>query len=150
MSGKHLTYYQMASKGLCFPPRLARGTFWNLSWSHGPMEYLWEFQSLPLILYLSQECCVRNHNSPHILRIINLQAITGKFRVTAPWVKPCWKAARRWASGKRKVFVRLMPTFLLLSNLKILSGDKWVPGIYLDKVQGPICLFSWIFGELKC
>lgn len=85
MSGMHLTYCLMASQLLCFPLFfLARDTFRKLfSYSCRPLEYLWEFQSIPLIMYLSLECCVRNHNSPHILRIINSQAIAGKFSVTA-------------------------------------------------------------------
>lgn len=126
MSGMHLTYCLMASQLLCFPLFfLARDTSWKLfSYSYRPVEYLWEFQSIPLIMCLSLECCVRNHNSPHILRIINSQAIAGKFRVTATWVEPCWKAARLWAFLDGKVFVFIpMPKFLLLSNLKILSGD---------------------------
>lgn len=52
-----------------------------------PVGYLWEFQSISLNLHLSQECCVRNQNSPHILRIINFPAIAGEYTVTAMWVK---------------------------------------------------------------
>ena len=106
MSGMHLTYCLMASKLLCFPPSLFhsnRHLLKNFSCSFRPKEYLWEFQSIPLIMYLSLECCVRNHNSPHILSIINFQAIAGKFRVTAPWVEPCWRAARLWAFVDGKV-----------------------------------------------
>lgn len=127
MSGMHLTYCLNASQLLYVSLFffLARDAFWKLfSCSCRPVEYLWEFQSIPLIMYLSLECFVRNHNSPHILRFINSQAIAGKFRVTATWVEPCWKAARLWAFLDGKVFVFIpMPKFLLLSNLKILSGD---------------------------
>lgn len=105
-------------------------------------KYLWEFQSISLILHLSQECCVRNQNSPHILRIINFPAIAGEYTETAMWVKPCWKTARLWVFANNKVCVLIpMPKLLFYlmwrSNL-VISGCQ---GFILIKVQGLVWLF---------
>lgn len=89
VSGLHLTYCLMASTSSVSELFFSFQRDFVKSCSHVAVYrergggHLWEFQSISLILHLSQECCVRNQNSPHILRIINFPAIAGEYAVTA-------------------------------------------------------------------